>query len=83
MKKTFKFIGIAAIIAVIVFSFAACPQDSGPASMTFRGSDGGGDYTLKITQDAANRAFTVKANDTYKLLGDSFEDIDKENKHFI
>jgi len=69
MKKTFRFIGIAAFIAVMVFAFAACPSEPSDKAqtMTFRGSDSGGDYTLVITQDAANRAFTVKANDTYKL----------------
>ena len=69
MKKTMRLIGIAAFIAVMVFAFAACPSEPSDKAqtMTFRGSDSGGDYTLVITQDAANRAFTVKANDTYKL----------------
>jgi len=69
MKKTMRLIGIAAVVAVMVFAFAACPSEPSDKAqtMTFRGSDSGGDYTLVITQDAANRAFTVKANDTYKL----------------
>ncbi|MDR0464836.1 MAG: hypothetical protein LBG94_06970 [Treponema sp.] len=69
MKKTMKLIGFTVIATVIVFAFTVC--DNGPGdktqTMTFKGSDAGGDYVLLITQDAANRAFTVKPNDDYKL----------------
>ena len=70
MKKTKFLIGITAIAAVIVFSFAACPNEPSDKAqtMTFSGSDDGGNYTLVITQAAANKAvFQIKENDTYVL----------------
>jgi len=69
MKKTMRLIGIAAVVAVIVFAFAACanePSDKAQ-TMTYSGSDSGGSYTLTITQDPSNRAFTPKTGDAYAL----------------
>jgi hypothetical protein len=63
MNKTIKLLGVIALAAVIVFSMAACSNDTTNASEISYAS---GNYTLSITA-AAKAAYTPASGDTYSL----------------
>jgi len=52
MKKTIKLIGILALVALIGFSLIACGKGNSN-SVTYKGTNDGTTYTLKITKAAA------------------------------
>jgi hypothetical protein len=70
-EKLFGMI-ILLVAVMLVFSLAGCGDDGGggnggPQTVTYTGTNGNDNYTLKITENASRAAYSPKEDDEYEL----------------
>src|SRR5215471_21405790 len=75
MKNLFKLLGIAALVAVIGFTMAACDNGGGgggitptPTPAVYAGVGDGDTYRLEITKPSGRAVYTPQKGDTYVLI---------------